>query len=1342
MPRLACNRVKCIYYSPISRPLPVNYVKKRGECYKCHQKRRILRLRQRRKEGKARRREKRERGNAKEESTRTHVTPPSVPGGLTSVRGQGESPRKVQNQGNIYNRKTRTYRKAFNGIKGMSLNVVTLKGRREVIALTMFENKIDFAFLQETKHHGVEEGTLISLPGKNDYVFYGHGHTVDVDTGKKKANVGGVGFIVSHEVAQVVVETPDEVKRLCSNRLTALYLKTPIGTIVMVNVYAPTNAMNDRLSDNIRVKFNHQLRTLLSLISNDQVLIMAGDFNARVGMDYTREEGETINMNNKALRKSQGKGIVIGDHTDIKNPIANHNGQLLIDTCQDYGCSIASTCFSGCKETWCHRRTRKWAALDHVIVKQGDLHRVSYCKAQTHLDLASDHIPLVIILDLTIEIAKSEKNGKDREPKEPQIDRTALQIHGVELGEKMSSRLLERKEGLDKTPEAYLNCLYECFDELKGDERLYQKRRKESLVREWNIRRHEEFILLYKEIDTARISLRADNKNIDKVKRYNAARQKFNKLVKQCKSEQKQEETDKIMHLLYNSSREFHKAIKEFNGKKLFKPDKKGVMRMKDKEGIKQDTEEGVAKVWVDFCTELFNNMRVVDLECIEVELGKIWPFLGRVSEEDKENLGRKFESEEIEKSIKSMSNNKAGGIDGVSVEAVKYLCTDVLLEFITDLTNLCMEQRHVPDQLKISVIQLLHKKGPKDICDNYRTISLLPIINKIIIKAIMNRLSSYLENQSKFLLDNILSSSQVGFRPQKRREDAILALQQILDEFWYLGKPCYVMFIDLKKAFDYLSRELLEKILLLLGIPEQLVTFMLNFLFGATARVKMNGTILEAVIQLKEGLLQGSNASPLLFIIFFAALWRVIWGKLAEKGIKGLRYKVKIDGVWHERVVRGETLDEVAILELMFADDAAVVASSEDEMQIIATTIEEVCIMFGMLLAQLKTEIMLQQPSRGQRVRVPVIVNLKGEVYKVVDFFKYLGVIMSAHKRKEDNDNKVFDAYEADLQSRLMRSNQAFGMRRAFLTSWNFPLSVRVEQYLIYVLPILLQASCVRAFKEQHVDKMETQFVRHLKLMTDFHPTAMKSKWEIFTRCQVHSLHVVLARDRLVYIHKALRQHETSLNEYSIARFFLLDRVCEVPNRYNPGSPPFLVSISQFMRRTRGSSYQARVWKDLIDMQFIDQGLDSSDNTLTQTVYEKLESMVAIDIAAAEYNVRMRNKYLEGRDRRDQVDPDRLIIAREAITAAKTAAVLERKEDKKRKALEKERVALMKEQESVDREKRIQAKAGLRIIESKQRKFINQDHEESIEEDSVPTCPPTVTRSGRMSKPNSKYSF
>ena len=114
-----------------------------------------------------------------------------------------------------------------------------------------------------------------------------------------------------------------------------------------------------------------------------------------------------------------------------------------------------------------------------------------------------------------------------------------------------------------------------------------------------------------------------------------------------------------------------------------------------------------------------------------------------------------------------------------------------------------------------------------------------------------------------------------------------------------------------------------------------------MSFHEGATARIRIDGKTHEQSVDLNEGVLQGSNGGPLLFVVSFAAEIRQ---RLKELGINTIKYKVKVQGVWHERDTEGK-FEWLGVIELMFADDAAVIAQSEEDMQAIAHVIEDVCV-------------------------------------------------------------------------------------------------------------------------------------------------------------------------------------------------------------------------------------------------------------------------------------------------------------------------------------------------------------------------------------------------------------
>ena len=108
--------------------------------------------------------------------------------------------------------------------------------------------------------------------------------------------------------------------------------------------------------------------------------------------------------------------------------------------------------------------------------------------------------------------------------------------------------------------------------------------------------------------------------------------------------------------------------------------------------------------------------------------------------------LGIEPTEEEIATAMKAMANAKAVGPDGLPAELLKLgLRQDrtILLE-LHRLTILIGCQGKVPQQWKYAVITVLHKKGDKTDCGNYRGISLVSHAGKVLLKVVARRLSAY----------------------------------------------------------------------------------------------------------------------------------------------------------------------------------------------------------------------------------------------------------------------------------------------------------------------------------------------------------------------------------------------------------------------------------------------------------------------------------------------------------------------------------------------------------------------------------------------------------------------
>lgn len=732
---------------------------------------------------------------------------------------------------------------------------------------------------------------------------------------KWKKKGGGVGIIVRKKI-DVVIEEIKVGECEMSEDMMAAYLnykaRGKTERIFLIVCYMTVQGPDAR-RDNER-KYD-LVRRLVNDHRREQVIIM-GDMNGHIGI-----LGEEVNA----------------------------NGQMLIDFTEEYGLEILNQTIAEGRVTWVGRNGE--SAIDYILVNEKARRNVEYMRIdeEREMDVTSDHNMLLLQYACVRERKKTSK-PKGKKWKLKQAD-------WKKFGEDLERVNWIDDGGVDRMNEELTRTVKEVAERRVGRKKKGKNKRPQR--RWWNL-----------DIESAMKKRKESNRK--------------------CRRLRVAKDNGENERVAYEDAWEEYKKHKSITGclirKARVKADKDVVQELKTKGGE-------VSREWYDFLRGEQESERV-NVEVIMVdgrevrgkpekarEVKEFWKNIGGANEvEDRseanliigrkipvyENMDHEISRAEISKCVKKLKTGKAAGNDEIPYEFYKEGGNGIIEGMHGLFKNVWSEER-VPRKWNESRVTLLHKGGHKSKKElkNYRPITLTDTISKVFCGVLNERLKGIFER------NKVMGEEQNGFRMDRRGEDNMFVVREVIENMKKSGRKGYFAFLDIEKAYDRVNRYKMCKILETVGVSEKIVNIIKSMYENTRARYSM-GDIETDWVESKRGVRQGCGLSPLLFGLYTEEL--AVRMKEADRGIR----------------VGNECLSI-----LLYADDVVVMSDNREDLQRMLDIVSEYANDLNVSFSREKSQVLV---INGDETDVDATWRLGNNIISRTNEYKYLGMTVDAN--------------------------------------------------------------------------------------------------------------------------------------------------------------------------------------------------------------------------------------------------------------------------------------------------------------------------------------------------------
>ncbi|GLU05147.1 hypothetical protein SLE2022_222630 [Rubroshorea leprosula] len=375
---------------------------------------------------------------------------------------------------------------------------------------------------------------------------------------------------------------------------------------------------------------------------------------------------------------------------------------------------------------------------------------------------------------------------------------------------------------------------------------------------------------------------------------------------------------------------------------------------------------------------------------------GEKWrrPVLGgiqfrRISTIQREWLERPFTIEEIEEGLRSCDGSKAPGPDGFNFNFIKFAWSTMKDDFVNFLQEFHRHGRLVKG-LNSSFLTLIPKKLNPVQFKEYRPISLIGCLYKLLAKVLANRL--------KKVMANIISDSQSAFVGGRQLVDSVLILNEAVDEVKRRKQESFIFKADFEKAYDCVDWDFLDWMMDRMGFGAKWRKWIRECLSTARISILINGSP-TMEFTTSKGLRQGDPLSPFLFL-------------LVGEGLCGLVKKAESEGLF-QGVDIGTSGMRLSLLQ--FADDSVFMGKAcADSLRVVKAILHWFEWISGLKVNFNKSHLYGFNVSEGWLKGAAAILHCG--VGKVP--FIYLGLPVGGNPGRKQFWNSVLDRFRSKLAS------------------------------------------------------------------------------------------------------------------------------------------------------------------------------------------------------------------------------------------------------------------------------------------------------------------------------------